>query len=61
MKVRKYCDYYYQVVKVDGGFGYKIYNQYGKDKEVLEQHTEVCDTEAEAEQDARDAISYHYE
>ena len=61
MKVRKYHDYYYQVVKVDGGFGYKIYNQYGKDKEVLEQHEEVCDTEAEAEQDARDAISYHYE
>lgn len=58
--IKKYCDYYYQVVKVDGGFGWKIYSKYGKDNEVLEQNEEVCSTKTEAEQDARDAISYHY-
>ena len=60
MIVKKYCDYYYQVVKVDGGYGWKIYNQFGSDKEVLEENEELCQTKTEAESDARDAISYHY-
>jgi len=59
MSIKKYCEYYYQVKKVTGGYKYFIYNKYGKDKELLEQG-EVCDTESEAEQDAKDAISYHY-
>jgi len=58
--IRKYCDYYYQVKKVEGGFKYFIYNKYGKDKETIEQGEQIVDTEAEAEQDAIDAIIYHY-
>jgi hypothetical protein len=60
MRVKKYCDYYYQVIKVECGFGWRIYNGFGKDKELLEQNDEICATETEAEGDARDAISYHY-
>ena len=58
--IRKYCDYYYQVKPIDGGFKYYIYNKYGKDKETIEESEEIYVTESEAESDAKDAISYHY-
>lgn len=57
--IRKYRDYYYQVKKIGSEYKYFIYNKWGKDKETIEQG-ELVDTEAEAEQDARDAITYHY-
>ena len=59
--IRKYCDFYYQVKIVEGGFKYFIYGRYSKDRETLEESEEIYDTEAEAEQDARDAISYYYD
>ncbi len=60
MTIKKYCDYCYQVKKTDKGFTWVIYNSGGKDKEVLQESDEFRDTEFEAEQDCRDAISYHY-
>jgi hypothetical protein len=59
--IKKYMGYYYSVKKVKGGFGYEIYNHYPKKgRKVLERNSEVADTKTEAEQDCRDAISYHY-
>lgn len=60
MCIKKYLDYYYQVIKVDGGFGYKIYNKYSKDKEILELNDEIYDTEDMADQGAVEAIQCHY-
>jgi hypothetical protein len=58
--IKKYCDFYYQVVKVEGGYGWNIYNEYGKGRETLQTQEDLCDTPTEAEQDARDAITYYY-
>jgi hypothetical protein len=58
--IKKYCEYYYQVVsKGNGKYGWEIKSKY-KDGAVLERSEEDCDTITEAEGDARDAISYYY-
>jgi hypothetical protein len=59
--IKKHMGYYYQVIEVDGGFGFNIYNSYGKDKQVISQHLEICESASEAEGDAMDEISYYYE
>lgn len=60
MPVKKYLDHYYQVIKVDGAYGWKIYDCYGKNKQVLQTHEDVCDDEITAELDARDCIEDYY-
>jgi hypothetical protein len=61
MRIKKLGELYYQVVKVGSMYGYHIYDKYGKDREVMEMHEELVDTPEEAESNARDAISYHYD
>jgi uncharacterized protein YegP (UPF0339 family) len=54
----KYCDYYYTTRKnQDGEFKYYIRNKEG---EILEISEGAYSSKGEAEEAAREAISYHY-
>jgi hypothetical protein len=58
--IKKYCEYYYQVKKKEGGYGWAIYSKYKKGRETLEENEEDTETATAAEGEVRDAISYYY-
>lgn len=60
--IRKLGDLYYQVVRIGDMYGYNIYDKFGKGREILEtQEDSLVDDPKEAESNARDAISYHWD
>lgn len=59
---RKFKEYYYQVTRFKySKFGYFIYSEYYGQAPIETNEDEYFDTESEAEINAEEAISCHYE